>query len=102
VEPGDWLAGQSLGDLRLSYEGVLVLGIERPDGVYLGAPRGDSQLLPRDRILLYGRQEVLDDLDRRGAGVKGDAAPPEGRRRAEVPGGRAAGRRGETGSVHRG
>jgi hypothetical protein len=74
IESGDWLAEESLQALRLADEGVLVLGIERPDGVYIGAPRGESRLVPRDRILLYGRQDVLDDLDRRRAGEEGDIA----------------------------
>jgi len=74
VEPGDWLAERSLGDLRLADEGVLVLGIERPGGTYVGAPRGESRLSPQDRILLYGRQDVLADLDQRRAGDTGDMA----------------------------
>lgn len=74
VEPGDWLAERALDHLRLTEEGVLVLGIETPQGAYIGAPRGESRLLPGDRILLYGRQDVLTDLDQRPAGELGDTA----------------------------
>lgn len=74
IKPGDWLAERSLGDLRLTDEGVLVLGIEQPGGAFIGAPRGDSRLLPQDRILLYGRQDVLADLDQRRSGDTGDMA----------------------------
>jgi hypothetical protein len=74
VESGDWLAEHSLDDLRLTDEGVLVLGIETPEGSYIGAPRGESRLLPGDRVLLYGRQDVISDLDQRPAGEQGDMA----------------------------
>lgn len=74
VESGDWLAEHSLDDLRLTDEGVLVLGIETPGGSYIGAPRGESRLLPGDRVLLYGRQDVITDLDQRPAGEQGDMA----------------------------
>ena len=38
VEPQDWLAGRRLGELSLPEEGVLVLGVQRDDGSYTGAP----------------------------------------------------------------
>jgi uncharacterized protein with PhoU and TrkA domain len=38
VEPEDWMANQTLQDLDLRHERVLVLGITRGDGTYIGAP----------------------------------------------------------------
>ena len=38
VEPNDWMAGQTLLDLRLRDKGVLVLAINRATGHFLGAP----------------------------------------------------------------
>ena len=38
ARPGGWLAGRTLGDLRLRDEGVTVLGIVRQDDSYEGAP----------------------------------------------------------------
>lgn len=72
IEPGDWLCEKQLSQLRLNDEGVLVLGIERPDGSYNGAPRGDNTLHANDALLLYGRQEVITNLDERRGGAEGN------------------------------
>jgi hypothetical protein len=71
VQKSDWLAGRRLSELRLSREGVLVLGITRADGSYVGAPRGDTALAPDDIVMLYGRESGLAELDERRAGVGG-------------------------------
>jgi uncharacterized protein with PhoU and TrkA domain len=65
VEPQDWLAKKSLRSLDLSQEGVLVLGIQRQNGRYVGAPKGETIVNPGDTLILYGRSPVLDNLDRR-------------------------------------
>ncbi|HWI08137.1 MAG TPA: hypothetical protein VNT54_11540, partial [Solirubrobacteraceae bacterium] len=51
-----------------------VLGIERPDGRYLGAPGFQTRVDAGDVLLLYGRQERLNELDQRPAGAEGDRA----------------------------
>lgn len=71
IREGDWLSGRPLKQLRLSDEGVLVLGIERTDGKYIGTPRGDMQLSEGDLAIVYGRQENLKRLDDRRQGSKG-------------------------------
>ena len=65
VQKEDWLCERTLADVKLADEGVLVLGVERADGTYLGAPRGDTILLPSDTIVVYGPQETIGELDRR-------------------------------------
>lgn len=72
VEPGTWLANKQLGELQLSAEGVLVLGIQRQDGTYVGAPQARTLLVPGDLITLYGRNSALKDLDVRSEGTRGD------------------------------
>jgi len=74
VEQNDWLAGRRLDELRLSLEGVLVLGISRADGTFLGAPRGDSLLNAGNVLLLYGRDSAIRALDEREAGTTGNRA----------------------------
>ncbi|RLE31535.1 potassium transporter TrkA [Candidatus Acetothermia bacterium] len=74
VEPGDWLAGRTLADLKLREEGVLVLGIRRADGTYIGAPRGWTEVRPGDTLIVYGRAGLLEELCRRRAGPEGDRA----------------------------
>jgi hypothetical protein len=72
VEPEDWLANETLQDLKLRDEGVLVLGITREDDSYIGAPKGPTKILPGDILILYGRSTALESLDQRRSGWRGD------------------------------
>lgn len=72
VEAGSWYAERSLLELKLSDEGVLILGIHRRDGYFLGSPRGETLLYPGDELILYGREERIRSLSSRRAGAKGD------------------------------
>ena len=72
VGPSSWLAGRTLDELRLPDEGVLVLGIARPDGSYFGAPRGGASVQPGDTVVLYGRSPELAALGRRRADAAGE------------------------------
>ncbi len=74
VAEGQWLAGKTLADARLSDEGALVLGVERADGIYLGAPRGDLPVEAGDTLLVYGADACLAELHHRPAGAAGQAA----------------------------
>ena len=74
VKPNDWIAGTPLKELHLPREGVLVLGIVRADGGYLGAPTGESCAEAGDTLIVYGRGPVIEDLDRRHAGAEGEQA----------------------------
>lgn len=77
LQPGTWLADKELRQLKLRDEGVVVLGVTRPDGTYLGAPKGDTPLAAGDSVLLYGRSSRLTDVTRRRAAGAGDAAHVE-------------------------
>lgn len=77
VEPGDWLAGKTLQEAALTNEGVLVLGIRKLDGTYLGAPRGNSRIEVDDLLILYAQIHRLEELDRRRAGPPGEIAHRE-------------------------
>ncbi len=72
LNEGDWLAGNTLQRLGLAHEGVLVLGIEKPNGDYVGAPRGHTRLDVGDCLILYGSQDSLLDLDERRTGLDGN------------------------------
>jgi K+/H+ antiporter YhaU regulatory subunit KhtT len=74
VQPEDWVAGKSLGELRLADEGVVVLGIHREDGRFVGTPTGITYIRAGDRVILYGKMEHLGELDRRRADTAGDIA----------------------------
>ena len=74
VEPGSWFAGRPLGDLRLRSEGVVVLGIERIDGTYLGVPQADTVAAAGDVLIVYSRGDILSELDHRRPDDAGQAA----------------------------
>lgn len=74
VEVDDWIASRPLGRLRLPDEGVAVLGVERAEGAWIGAPGEDTQLGVGDIVVLYGREPILDDIAARIHGDEGDQA----------------------------
>jgi Trk K+ transport system NAD-binding subunit len=46
--PSAWMTGRTLGELRLRDEGILVLGIVRADGSFLGVPTRQTRIDPGD------------------------------------------------------
>ncbi|MEE4376504.1 MAG: TrkA C-terminal domain-containing protein [Candidatus Competibacteraceae bacterium] len=65
IEQGDWLANKTLGELNLRAEGVMVLGITRSNGRYLGVPKATTKIVPADTLIVYGRISSLEALDNR-------------------------------------
>jgi len=74
IEEDDWLANKCLAEVNLRDEGVLVLGIHRQDGSYVGAPVGSTTIYPGDLVILYGRMSTLAELDFRQADLSGEVA----------------------------
>lgn len=72
VKKGSWLADTTLDDLDLPEEGVLVLGISKKDGTYIGAPSGEDKFDVGDTALIYGRGPVLSALGERRKDAAGD------------------------------
>ncbi len=75
VKEGSWLANRKLRDLKLIDEGVLVLAIYRKvngEEKFIGAPRGDTILLPGDTMVCYGPEDTLLYLPKRLKGPLGD------------------------------
>jgi hypothetical protein len=73
VEDADWLCNSKLHELALTNEGILVLGITRKDGVYIGAPHGNTLVQCGDVLTCYGREKLLRTLATRSAGRKGNS-----------------------------
>lgn len=65
MEGRDWLAGRTLEEMELLDEGITLLGIERPDGTYLGSPHGGTRLQASDSLLVYGRTSPFESIDSR-------------------------------------
>ena len=63
-----WLADRAVGELDLAGEGVLILGVVRSGGDYVGAPPADLRLRPEELLVLYGRKNRLHELSTRASG----------------------------------
>jgi hypothetical protein len=74
IEPEHWLASRTLQALDLHAEGITVLAIHRQDGGFVGVPRRSTRLEPGDRLVIYGREDLLAELALRLEGVPGDRA----------------------------
>ena len=74
VREGDWLAARTLEELNLRDEGVVVLGLTLPDGAWVGSPTFGVQVHAGERVVAYGPEERLRDLDHRRRGPDGDRA----------------------------
>jgi hypothetical protein len=74
VQAEDWLCARTLRALRLNEEGVLVLGIRRRDGAYLGSPGADTEIGEGDLLTCYGLEATLRDLAERTRGPDGRAS----------------------------
>lgn len=72
VQEGDWIAEHSLLDLRLGDEGVMILGVHREDGSYVGAPKGSCVIHAGDELIIYGKHAMLQGLEKRQVGYEGD------------------------------
>ncbi len=59
VEPDHSIANKRLGETRPADSGLLVLGIERVNGEWIGAPDKDTVIKPGDKLIVYGRDERL-------------------------------------------
>ena len=73
----DWLVDRPLSELGLPAEGIVILGVHRKDGNFIGAPTGATVIHIDDDILAYGRLDHLQDLDNRHKGLGGDRAHRE-------------------------
>ena len=63
ITDDDWMADKTLAQMRLRSEGILVLGIQRQDGRYVGAPRGSTRVEIGDTLIVYGRSNGVAELD---------------------------------------
>jgi Trk K+ transport system NAD-binding subunit len=66
VQRGGVLDSTSVVDAGLQKMGLQVLGVQRADGSYEGAPSADSILKPGDLVFLYGRNREVSEFCLRG------------------------------------
>lgn len=62
VEDGHPVAGLALMESRLNDYGIVVLGIYRQGGEFIGVPRKETVIEAGDVIMVYGSEEDVDRL----------------------------------------
>jgi uncharacterized protein with PhoU and TrkA domain len=72
ISSGHWLCNRTLRETGLREEGILILGITRKDGTYLGTPQPGTKVFEDDSLILYGRTKSLKDLKLRREGERGN------------------------------
>lgn len=78
VHAGHPLVGRTLAGAEVGQTGVIVLGINRADGSYVGAPSGKTEVRAGDELTVYGRDQDVERLaaDPGPGGGGGQAVPP--------------------------
>ena len=71
VREGDWLENKQLADLELKEEGINLISIRRKDGTYIGTPRGETEIVKDDNLIIYGREKALKNLEKRKEDFRG-------------------------------
>jgi hypothetical protein len=72
VQQDDWMCDVPLQFLGLPEEGIVVLGIDRTNKNWIGAPSGGTTMHPGDIAVLYGTKDAIDRLDQRERSPQGE------------------------------
>lgn len=65
VGKNDWIVNKKLNELKLRDEGIIVIGVNRENGDYIGVPDGQTDVRHGDILITYGRAQVIENLDQR-------------------------------------
>ncbi len=77
VQADSWLDDKTLAEANVMAEGIMVVGIYRPNGNYVGVPQGETRIHAKDRLVVYGHEEALSQISHRLRGHEGDEAHRE-------------------------
>lgn len=72
IECEHWLCNKKLRNTQLREEGLNVLAISRPDGSFYGTPSGETTIKDSDTLIIYGRTDALQRLEKRLKGTRGN------------------------------
>tara|TARA_R110002096_G_scaffold31754_1_gene92808 strand:+ start:2258 stop:2998 length:741 start_codon:yes stop_codon:yes gene_type:complete len=56
------VTGKSIGETRPADSGVIILGIEKENGTYLGAPGPQDRMETGDVMMVYGKEESVHEI----------------------------------------
>ena len=62
IEINHPFAGKSLMHSRPNDQGIVILGVSKPDGSFIGTPNKDEILEPGDTIMVYGSEDAVDTM----------------------------------------
>ncbi|MEE4256810.1 MAG: TrkA C-terminal domain-containing protein [Bacteroidales bacterium] len=71
IDGDHWLSNEKLKNTKLRDEGINVIALSRKNGNYLGNPRGDTEIKDGDTLIVYGRAETLNKIEKRSKGKNG-------------------------------
>jgi NhaP-type Na+/H+ and K+/H+ antiporter len=71
IDKEHWLCDTTLENTKLRDEGINVIALSRKNGNYLGNPRGNTKIRDGDTLIVYGRAETLNNIEKRLKGFKG-------------------------------
>lgn len=60
-----WLTGSTLAELKLTDEGILILGVVQKNSTYNGVPRGNYEIKPEDKLIMYGQADQIEEISKR-------------------------------------
>ena len=62
IEANHPFAGKSLMESRPNDQGIVILGVSKPDGTFIGTPSKDEILERGDTVMVYGSEEAVDKM----------------------------------------
>lgn len=62
IEPEHPFAGKALFESRPNDQGIVVLGVSKQDGTFVGTPSKDEVLEAGDTVMIYGCEEAVDKM----------------------------------------
>lgn len=74
VPKRNWMVNKTIDTLKLEKEGVLVLGVFRDihgQEEYIGLPSNDFKIHHGDRMVIYCKENIMENLSKREKGSKG-------------------------------
>lgn len=84
VDEEDWICSKQIRETGLQEEGIMILGIQRGKGHFLGAPAPDTRIRNGDMLVIYGRTDSIEELTQRRKGTSGDVRHEEAVREQEA------------------
>jgi len=79
VDTNSWLCNTTLAELKLTEEGVLVLGILKNGMEYDGVPRGNYKVRKEDKLIMYGKGDRIENISKRRDKLQGKQEHQESR-----------------------